>query len=92
MEHILEVLGKDINPFLNMHGGGVEALRCVDGVLTIRLCGQCSACLSAESTFEDFIKTKLLERCPELKDVVLSNEVDSDIWNFAMKILNREKI
>ena len=68
---IEKVLDERVRPNLAQHGGDIEIEKLEDGVLHVRMHGQCSGCPSAELTLENLVNTELKEAFPELKDVVL---------------------
>lgn len=62
-----------------------------DGVLHVRMHGQCSGCPSAELTLENLVNTELKEAFPELKDVVLVTGVSDDLIAQARQIMRQRK-
>ncbi len=91
---ILEVFETVINPLLADHGGCVYPLDYQDGVVTVRMGGACRGCLSLDATVNNYIKKELQNRCHKNKvlDVVVSDEVDPELWELAKKILNGGKL
>lgn len=85
-----EVIREKIAPALEAHNGGIMVKGFEDGVLTVRLMGQCTRCASANDTLNDFIKIELMEAIPEVTDVVLDESVPEDMLAMARKILNHE--
>ena len=49
---IEKVLDERVRPNLAQHGGDIEIEKLEDGVLHVRMHGQCSGCPSAELTLE----------------------------------------
>lgn len=88
-EKILEVIDKKIRPYLRSHKGDVELLDIEDGVVRIRLLGQCSGCISADYTVKDVIETFLKEKIPQIKKVELVNCMSEETLDMARKILGR---
>jgi Fe-S cluster biogenesis protein NfuA len=91
LNRIEEVMEQYIRPRLNAHLGDVSLVDFKDGVLTIRLTGQCSSCPSAKSTIDDFIETEMIKHIPEIKKVELYEVTSSELLDFAKNILNNEK-
>ena len=89
-EQIEKVLDEKVNPILASHGGGAILTAFEDDVAWVRLTGACAACLSAQSTVEDVIKTTILENCEGVRDVALDTSVSQDLLDMARKILNKE--
>ena len=90
LEMIEKVLEEKVRPALLAHEGNVQVAGFEDGVLKIRLMGQCSGCPSAQLTTEELIAKAVRDAIPEIKDVVLVNEVNPELLEFARKLLNHE--
>lgn len=90
IEKIENVLDKYVRPQLSMHYGDVKIISFEDGILKIKLTGQCSNCPSAKFTVEDIIEKELKEKLPEVKKVVLIEGVSDELLAFAKKILKKE--
>ena len=86
-EKINETIETYIRPLLRSHGGDMEVLSFEDGILRFKLTGVCAGCSAADLTSEDLINKELTERVPEVKQVVLVNEVSEDLLEQARKIL-----
>ena len=95
MDHTLnrieEIIEERIRPSLHAHGGDVEVLSYEDGILRIKLLGQCSGCPSAMVTNEELIGKEIMDELSEVKDVVLVQEVSEELMDMARKLLNHEK-
>lgn len=90
MEQIEQVLDQRVRPYLHGHGGEVEAVSLEDGVLRVRLLGHCSGCPSATLTTEQIIQEEVCQAIPEIKQVVLIQEVSEDLLEQARAILRGE--
>lgn len=88
IEKIEEVLERNVRPQLLAHEGNVEIAEYKDGILKVRLLGQCSGCPSAALTTEELIGEEIRKQIPEIKDVVLVNEVSQELIDMAKKLLN----
>ena len=88
IERIEEVLEKKVRPALLSHEGDVQIVEYADGVLKIRLTGHCSGCPSARLTTEELIAAEVQKEIPEVKEVVLVNEISPELLDFARKLLN----
>ena len=66
---IVEILDK-IKPFLNNDGGDVEFIKYEDGIVYVRLLGQCVDCALADNTVKDMIEYTLTFEIPEIKEVI----------------------
>ena len=90
LKRIEAVLEEKVRPSLLAHEGNVQVLEFENGVLKIRLTGQCSGCPSAQLTTEELIAKEIKEEVPEVKDVVLVNEVNPELLDFSKKLLNHQ--
>lgn len=90
LERIEQVLDGEIRPQLLLHGGGMETVRLEGGRYVFRLTGQCAGCPSAYLTTEELIRGTLLERFPQLREVVLERGVSADLLAQAKRLLCHE--
>jgi len=90
MESIELALNTRVRPALHTHNGDVKVQGFRDGVLIVKLLGQCSSCTAALSTTENLIRTEMIAALPEIKDVVLDRGVDSELLSMARRVLNHE--
>ena len=67
-EKINNVLDK-LRPYLINDGGDVEFVKFEDGVVYLKLLGQCVDCVLADSTVKDMIEYTLTFEIPEIKEV-----------------------
>ena len=88
VEKVLEV---NVRPKLAEHYGNIELVSIKDGIVEVKLLGECKGCLSAKFTVEDLVETALKESIPSIKKVVLINQVSEDLLEQARKILNGSK-
>lgn len=91
IKEIEKVLEEKVRPSLLAHEGNVQIVDYSGDVLKIRLTGQCSGCPSASLTTEELIKDTVMKEVPEVKDVVLVNEVSPELIDFAKKLLGRHR-
>ena len=66
LEQLLETL---VRPALRAHNGDVELVGYQDGILRLRMLGQCAGCPAAAMTNETLIEGQLMPLLPDLKDV-----------------------
>ena len=90
LARIEQVLDGEIRPQLLLHGGGMETVRLEGGRYVFRLTGQCAGCPSAYLTTEELIRGTLLERFPQLREVVLEQGVSADLLAQAKRLLCHE--
>ena len=90
LDNIQRILEEDVRPALMAHQGDVELISYKSQVVKEKLHGKCSGCPSAYLTTEELIAAKIKEKMPEVKDVVLVQEVNPELLDFARRILNHE--
>ena len=90
IDNIQRILEEDVRPALMAHEGDVELISYKSQVVKVKLHGKCSGCPSAYLTTEELIAAKIKEKMPEVKDVVLVQEVNPELLDFARRILNHE--
>ena len=90
LDNIQRILEEDVRPALMAHQGDVELISYKSQVVKVKLHGKCSGCPSAYLTTEELIAAKIKEKMPEVKDVVLVQEVNPEWLDFARGILNHE--
>ena len=88
LKKIEAVLEEKVRPALRSHGGEVEIDHYEDGVLYVKMLGQCSGCPSADLTNETIIEAELVKALPELvRKVAIVQNVSDELWNYAKQIL-----
>ena len=90
LDNIQRILEEDVRPALMAHEGDVKLISYESQVVKVKLHGKCSGCPSAYLTTEELIAAKIKEKMPEVKDVVLVQEVNPELLDFARRILNHE--
>lgn len=87
LTEIERVLDEKVRPDLALHGGNISVTQLKDGVLSVRLLGQCSNCPSAMYTMESLVQETLTEAFPQLSSVELVTGVSDDLIAQARQIL-----
>jgi Fe-S cluster biogenesis protein NfuA/nitrite reductase/ring-hydroxylating ferredoxin subunit len=59
----------EVAPYLRSHGGGVELLGVVDGVVRLRLQGSCNGCPSSRTTLELAIEEAIHKAAPDVERI-----------------------
>ena len=85
-----KILEEDVGPAQMGNKGDVELIYYKSQVVKVKLHGKCSGGPSAYLTTEELIAAKIKEKMPEVKDVVLVQEVNPELLDFARRILNHE--
>ena len=88
LKRIEAVLDEKVRPALRAHGGELEVDHLEDGVLYVKLLGQCAGCPSADLTNETVIEAELVRALPELVSrVVVVQTVSDELWEQAKRLL-----
>ena len=88
LEKIEAVLDEKVRPSLRAHGGEIEIDHLEDGVLYVKLLGQCAGCPSADLTNETLVEAELVQALPELvKKVSVIQTVSDELWEQAKRLL-----
>lgn len=85
------IINEKVRPALKEHNGDIELVNVKDGVVTVKLLGQCSGCPSAKFTLEHVVQTTLQNEVPEIKEVIATHEVSEELLDMARKILSKNK-
>jgi len=83
-----DILDEHIRPMLNEHGGDVLIKSYEDGVLTLKLQGQCLSCASSDFTTE-YIEQELKRLLPEIKEIYFDQSVSEELLAMAREILSK---
>jgi Fe-S cluster biogenesis protein NfuA len=67
-ERVQEALDA-VRPYLKSHEGGIEIVAVADGVVTLRLEGNCKGCPSSAATVKLAVERAIFERVPEIREV-----------------------
>lgn len=87
MADIERVLDERVRPALAVHRGDIRVESFEDGLLRVRLLGQCSNCPSAMSTTEELVAVELQAALPQIKQVVLVTGVSDELLEQARAFL-----
>ena len=88
LKRIEEVLDEKVRPSLRAHGGEIQVDHLEDGVLYVKLLGQCAGCPSADLTNETLVEAELVKTLPELvKKVSVIQTVSDELWEQAKRLL-----
>ena len=88
LKRIEEVLDKQVRPSLRAHGGEIQVDHLEDGVLYVKLLGQCAGCPSADLTNETLVQAELVKALPEVvKKVSVIQTVSDELWEQAKRLL-----
>ena len=88
LKRIEEVLDEKVRPSLRAHGGEIQVDRLEDGVLYVKLLGQCAGCPSADLTNETLVEAEVVKALPELvQKVAVIQTVSDELWEQAKRLL-----
>jgi Fe/S biogenesis protein NfuA len=88
LERIEAVLEEKVRPALRAHGGEIQVDHLEDGVLYVKLLGQCAGCPSADLTNETLVEAELVKALPELvRKVAVVQTVSDELWEQAKRLL-----
>lgn len=89
IEHILQ---EKIRPALALHKGNIQVSSFEDGILSVRLTGQCMGCAWASSTMNNLVKKEIMDSIPTVKNVILDDSIPQDMLDFAKKFLHNQDV
>ncbi|MEG2000256.1 MAG: NifU family protein [Evtepia sp.] len=84
-EQIERALDAEVRPYLKEHGGNVSFVSFENGVLRLRMEGQCATCPSAALTNETVIQEKMCAAIPEIQEVLLVQETSETLLSEARR-------
>lgn len=91
IDEIKKVIQEKVQPYLMAHEGDLEVISYEDGICKVKFLGKCAGCPAAELTMEDVIKREVIQALPEVKDVVLIDDISQDMLDFARHLLQKNK-
>jgi Fe-S cluster biogenesis protein NfuA len=68
---------EQVRPYLRSHGGNVDLLGVEDGIVRLRLVGNCHGCPSSAVTMRQTIEEAILAKAPDAAAVELEGEADA---------------
>ena len=76
---INDIIKRQVQPAVEMHGGVVTLEKYEDGVATMFMSGACSGCASSEYTLQQGILQLLQHYIPEIKNVQKIEDPNSTV-------------
>ena len=93
IKRIEAVLDEKVRPALRPHGGEIAVDHLEDGVLYVKLLGQCAGCPSADLTNETIVEAELTRALPELvRKVAVIQTVSNELWEQAKRLLRDHRL
>lgn len=68
-KQVMELIEK-VRPYLLRDGGDIEVVNIEDGIVYVKMLGQCDGCFALDITLKQGIETMLLENVPGVIGVV----------------------
>lgn len=92
MKKMQELTEQKIRSALNAHHGDIQLIEVTsDGFVKVRLTGACAACPSGQQTMSEVLEAAVKEIDPELKGVILVQQVSDELIQQALQILRKDK-
>ena len=92
-KRIESVLDEKVRPSLRAHGGEIAVDHLEDGVLYVKLLGQCAGCPSADLTNETLVEAELTRALPGLvRKVAVIQTVSDELWEQAKRLLRDHRL
>lgn len=89
ISEVERLLEERIRPFLHSHGGDAEIVSYENGILKLRMLGQCAGCPAAMLTNETLIEAELKQEISDLQQVVLVQETSPALLEEAKRLMTR---
>lgn len=91
MEQIEQALAQRVRPALAGHGGDIRVESFADGVLRVRLLGQCAGCMSASDTVQELVAAEVTAAVPQVLRVEPVAGVSEDLLDQARALLRARR-
>ena len=85
IRHINEIIDRQIQPSVELHGGKVSLEKYEDGVATMFMSGACSGCASSMYTLKAGIENMLTHYVPEVESVEGVDDPNSQVDPYYSK-------
>ena len=93
LKRVEAALDEKVRPVLRAHGGEISVDHLEDGVLYVKLLGQCAGCPSADLTNETIVEAELTRALPELvRRAAVVQTVSDELWEQAKKLLREHHL
>ena len=93
LKRVEAALDEKVRPVLRAHGGEISVDHLEDGVLYVKLLGQCAGCPSADLTNETIVEAELTRALPELvRKVAVIQTVSDELWEQAKRLLRDHRL
>jgi Fe-S cluster biogenesis protein NfuA len=89
LESIEGVLDESVRPVLREHQGDVRVVSFEDGVLKVKMQGNCNNCPSAVFDVEQLVAAEVQAAIPEVTRVALDVGVSDELLEMARELMKR---
>lgn len=76
-ERVIQLALDEVRPYIHSHGGDVEVLSVVDGVVELRMHGTCNGCTAADETVTRRIEVALREHWIDFRRVEVEDHTEA---------------
>ncbi len=73
MKNKIQKIIEKVQPYIQMHGGGVVLLDIKDGIVKLKVTGACVNCAMSDITFNEMLGGMIKEEVPEIKEIIIEN-------------------
>ena len=88
LKQIEAVLDEKVRPLLRAHGGNLQVDHLENGVLYVKMLGQCAGCPSADLTNETIVEAEVVKALPQIvQKVAVIQTVSDELWEQAKRLL-----
>lgn len=92
MKKMQELMKQKICSVLHAYNGDLELMEVTaDGFVKVRLTGACATCPSGQQIMSEVMEAALKEIYPELKGVILVQQVSDELIHQALQILRKDR-
>lgn len=88
---IRKILKEEVAPELMNHGGDIDLFSVSEdgAVVKVTFKGACKTCPSLQMTLETVVTERLKSHLPNLKEVIMVQELPDDMLNLAKQLLRK---
>ena len=76
-ERVIQLALDEVRPYIHSHGGEVEVLSALDGVVKLRMHGTCNGCTAADDTVSRRIEVTLREHWIDFRRVEMDEHTEA---------------
>ena len=69
VDRVVQIALDDVRPYVHSHGGEIEVIGVIDGVVELRMHGSCNGCTAADDTIRSRIEVALREQWIDFRRV-----------------------